>query len=132
VRLTETEAVILFGPQILEQKPKAKYRNKKCSWKGIEFDSIKERDRFIILHDREVRGEITDLNRQVRFQLLPVQKDEKGKVIERACFYVADFTYRENGIFIAEDVKSPATKTQVYKLKKKLMLWFHGIKIQEV
>lgn len=132
MRMTLTEAVKLFGPQILNEPVKQKFGNKKCDWKGIEFDSIKERDRFIILKAEEQRGEITDLNRQVRYQLLPAQKDENGKVIERPCFYVADFVYRRNGETVVEDVKSKATKTREYIIKRKMMLWFHGLKIVEV
>ena len=96
----------------------------------MEFDSIRERDRFIILNDRLERGEITDLNRQVKFQLLPSQKDEHSKVIEKPCFYIADFTYRENGELVVEDAKG--VRVAVYVLKRKMMLYFYGIRIREV
>lgn len=130
MRLTETEFAQIFGKKAPEKR--SKFRNEKCEWRGIKFDSHKERDRFIILYFQERDGQITDLNRQVRFQLLPTQKDENGKKIENPCFYVADFTYRKDGKLVVEDVKSKATKTQVYRLKKKLMLWFHGIRVEEV
>lgn len=132
MRLTLTEAVKMFGPKILQEQAKPKYGNKKCEWKGIKFDSIHERDRFIILWREEQDGKITDLNRQVRFQLLPAQKGEDGRVIERPCFYVADFTYRRDGKLVVEDAKSKATKTKEYRLKKKMMLWFHGVQVREV
>lgn len=51
---------------------------------------------------------------------------------ERAVKYIADFTYRENGQLVVEDVKSDATRTDAYKIKKKLMLSVYGVRIKEV
>lgn len=131
MRLTLEQARQMFGDQVIKgQDKKPKFRNKKCVWKGIEFDSIRERDRFIILEHERDEGRITDLNTQVRFQLLPPQKDENGKVIEKPCDYVADFTYRRDGKLVVEDAKGFRTKE--YRLKRKMMLWFHGIRIEEV
>ena len=74
---------------------------------------------------------IKDLQEQVRFELIPSQKDANNKVIERSCFYVADFTYiDEKGNYIVEDTKG--FKTKDYIIKRKLMLFVHGIKIQEI
>ena len=49
-------------------------------------------------------------------------------------FYRADFRYemRETGRVITEDVKSVATKTAVYMLKKKLVKALYGVEIVEV
>ena len=80
----------------------------------------------------ERAGAISDLKTQVPFLLIPAQKDDAGKTIERAVKYIADFTYRENGQLVVEDVKSDATRTDVYKIKKKLMLSVHGVRIKEV
>lgn len=112
----------------------AKYLNKKVVVNGEKFDSKKEAFRYSQLALLAEAGEIYELKRQVPFVLIPKQKDEHGKVLERECRYIADFTYRrtENGRIVVEDVKSRATKTPVYKLKKKLMLYRHGIQIQEV
>lgn len=107
-----------------------KYRNKKVTRNGIEFDSQKEAQRYAVLKLLERAGKITDIQRQVKFDLLPSQKDKSGKVIERACSYVADFTYYENGVYIVEDTKG--YRTPEYKLKRKMMLYFHGIRIKEV
>lgn len=90
---------------------------------GQKFDSHKEYIRWCELRLLERGHKISDLKRQVRFELIPKQDGEM------ACYYVADFTYYQNGEFIVEDVKG--CKTDVYKLKKKLMLWRHGIKIKE-
>ena len=67
----------------------------------------------------------------MRYTLIPAQR-QSGKVVERAATYIADFVYTENGKTVVEDVKSPATRTDVYKLKKKLMLYKFGIEIREV
>lgn len=90
---------------------------------GQVFDSQKERDRWCILRLLERAGRISDLKRQVSFELIPKQ----GTM--RACSYVADFTYQENGALVVEDCKG--YRTEAYKIKKKLMLWVHGIRIKE-
>jgi hypothetical protein len=64
----------------------------------------------------------------VKFELIPAQRID-GKVVERACGYVADFVYMENGQQVVEDTKG--MRTQEYRLKRKLMLWVHGIRIKE-
>lgn len=102
----------------------SKYYNKKVSG----FDSIKERKRYYELLLLERAGKIQGLTRQVRFELIPAQYKD-GKCIERRCDYVADFTYWENGVFTVEDCKG--FRTDVYKLKRKLMLWRHDIRIKE-
>lgn len=131
--MTETEFIKAFGTKYLNElvKPQSKYGNRKCEWRGITFDSEREMNRFIILsHDQEA-GKISDLKRQVKFELFPSQKDENGKVIERPCTYVADFTYRDkNGNLVVEDAKG--LRTQVYVLKRKAMLYFHHIRVKEV
>ena len=107
-----------------------------------KFDSKKEAKRFIELRFLEQSGAIKDLERQVKFELIPAQREadtigarggvKKGRVIERECSYVADFVYidTETGEKIIEDAKG--FRTEVYKIKKKLMLWVHGIQIREV
>lgn len=93
------------------------------------FDSKKEYLRWKQLKKMHEDGEIFMLQRQVEFELIPRQVIGK-KVAERACKYVADFVYRKDGITIVEDVKG--YKTEVYKIKKKLMLYRYGIQIREV
>lgn len=90
---------------------------------GQVFDSVKEYHRWGCLRLLERAGEIKDLKRQVKFELIPKQEGE------RACYYIADFTYMENGKLVVEDCKG--FKTDVYKIKKKLMLMEHGIRIRE-
>ena len=106
-----------------------KYHNKKA----YGFDSQKEKRRFDELKILQRIGEIRDLKTQVPFELIPAQKDRDGKTIERAVKYIADFTYADkNGRFVVEDVKSPATRTKDYIIKRKLMLFIHKIKITEI
>ena len=117
------------------EKPKrSKYGNHKVMIDGILFDSQKEGDRYQELKTLQQYGVIRDLNRQVSFELIPTQKDENNRVIERACTYKADFVYTDakTGKRVVEDVKSKATKTDVYRIKKKLLLYVHGIRITEV
>lgn len=71
------------------------------------------------------------MQRQVRYELVPAQRDEDGNVLERACFYVADFVYTDaDGRTVVEDVKGFRTKE--YLIRRKLMLFRYGIRIQEV
>lgn len=101
----------------------AKYRNRKTMVDGIEFDSQKEAHRWGVLKLRAYAGEITELERQVRFPLRV-----NGQEI---CCYIADFTYREaqKPGLVVEDSKG--IKTRDYLLKKKLMSAIHGIEILE-
>ena len=97
----------------------------------MTFDSKKELLRYSELKLLEKNGMISGLERQVSFELIPKQV-ENGRVVERAVKYIADFTYYENGKLVVEDVKSPATRTDVYKIKRKLMLHELGIRIKEI
>lgn len=90
---------------------------------GQVFDSVKEYHRWGMLRLLERAGRISDLKRQVSFELIPKQEGE------RACSYVADFTYMEDGKLVVEDCKG--FRTDTYRLKKKMMLWVHGIRIKE-
>lgn len=108
-----------------------KYGNQKVHTFDGTFDSLKEVRRWQELKLLQRSGEIYDLQRQVPFVLIPTQKDHNGKVIERQTKYIADFTYRDKDYkLIVEDTKG--MRTDVYKIKKKLMLYRHGIRIREV
>lgn len=124
----------------------SKYNNKKVTVDGITFDSAKEGRRYQELKLAEAAGAIGDLKRQVRFELIPAQREPdtrgarggvvKGKLLERQVVYVADFVYTDlyTGEKIVEDVKGmkQGTAYEVFKLKRKLMLWVHGIRIREI
>lgn len=120
-----------------------KYHSKKTVIDGITFDSRKEAERYSELKLLERCGAISNLELQKVYELIPAQyeyyerygkngnriKDGK-RCIERSCVYKADFVYIENGKTVVEDAKG--FKTEEYKIKKKLMLYIHGIKIKEV
>ena len=95
---------------------------------GITFDSRKEANRWNELVLLERAGKISNLERQVKFELIPSQRID-GKVVERACHYVADFVYIENGNKVVEDSKG--FKTQEYIIKRKLLLKEYGIQVKE-
>ena len=119
---------------------KTKYHSRKVVRDGITFDSVKEYRRFCELSLLQRAGAITDLKRQVEFELIPAQREpdtvgvrggiKQGKVIEHAVKYVADFVYKENGKLVVEDTKGFRTKD--YIIKRKLMLWVHKIRIKEI
>lgn len=117
-----------------------KYRSKKVTIDGICFDSKKEAKRFCELKILEKAGEISNLQRQVKYVLIPAQREpdtvgarggvKKGKLIERECAYMADFVYEQNGETVVEDTKG--FRTTEYVIKRKLMLKVHGIRIREI
>ena len=108
----------------------SKYHAKKITWNGETFDSKKEFYRYQELLLLQRAGKISNLERQVKIPLLPSQKDENGKVIERAVTYIADFVYKDkNGVLVVEDTKG--VRTADYIIKRKLMLWVHKIRIKE-
>lgn len=113
----------------------SKYGNRKTIEDGIPFDSIKEYARYCELSMLERAGQINNLQRQVKFTLIPSQREpdiegKRGRLIERECSYVADFVYEQGGERIVEDTKGFRTKE--YIIKRKLMLWVHGIRVREV
>lgn len=106
-----------------------KYKNHKVTYNGIKFDSKKEYERYIFLAALQEAGVISNLRRQVKYELIPSQK-VNGKVVERACSYIADFVYERDGELVVEDTKG--VRTDKYIIKRKLMLFVHGIQIHEV
>lgn len=119
-----------------------KYGSQRVTLDGETFDSKHELRRWNELKVLERAGEIRDLKRQVRFNLIPAQfepskttksgRKVRGRCIERKCDYIADFAYirRDTGEYCVEDAKG--MRTDVYRIKKKLMLYVHGIQIKEV
>lgn len=121
--------------------PDNKYKNQKVVFMGIEFDSQLEANRYADLVLMQRAGEISELRRQVEYELIPSQREpdtvgprggvKPGKVIERAVYYIADFVYKDKqGNTVVEDTKG--VKTPDYTIKRKLMLWIHKIRIKEI
>ena len=121
-----------------KQKKGNKLNAVKTTLDGIEFASKDEAKRYAELKMLQAAGEISDLQMQVKYVLIPSQKDDKGKVIEKECSYIADFVYFDNwqNKTIVEDVKgytNPASATYAkFVIKRKLMLYIHGIRVVEV
>jgi len=120
-----------------------KYHNSPKVVDGIQFDSTKEARRYTELKLMQKAGMISGLELQKKYVLIPTQREpdtigarggrHRGKVIEKECSYYADFAYYDkNGEQVVEDVKSLATKTPQYAIKRKLMLYIHGIRVHEV
>lgn len=105
-----------------------KYKAKKVVLDGVAFDSRKEASRYCELKQMQQVGIIQDLRCHPEFEIIP----KWGK--ERAAKYHADFAYVEiaTGKLVVEDVKSKATKTRDYILRRKLMNWRFDIQIREV
>lgn len=107
--------------------------------KTIKFDSQKEARRFDELMLMLKAGQIRDLRLQQNFTLQEGYTLPNGNRV-KPLIYKADFTYERNGNalgsskweYVVEDVKSKATKTKVYAIKKKLMAEKFGIEVQEV
>lgn len=115
----------------------AKYNNVKIAG----YDSKKEYRRSRELKLLEKKGIITGLQEQVKYELISPQYRyyevqgvrkmlRKKELIERGVYYVADFVYYRGDELVVEDTKGVRTKE--YIIKRKLMLYVHGIKIKEV
>ena len=117
---------------------------------GQVFDSKREYHRWCILKLMERGGKISNLKRQVTFELIPTQREtstevykagpqkglpKPGAVLEKACTYVADYVYKDSyGKIHVEDVKGykGGGAYAVFSIKRKLMLHVHGIVVEEV
>lgn len=106
----------------------SKYKNKKVVYKDMKFDSKKEYLRYLVLEDMQRKGEISELKTQVPFVLVPPFQLNGKKY--KGIRYIADFVYKKDGKVIIEDTKG--YRTDVYKIKKKLMAYIHKIEIKEV
>lgn len=130
-----------------KRQNKSKYNAQKIVVDGIKFDSKKESERYLVLSAMQRRGEISDLQLQVTFLLIPNQykevveyspKKNKEKVkkilLRRKLEYTADFVYTKDGEVIVEDVKGyrggPAYT--IFTIKSKLMLYIYGIDVKEI
>ena len=107
-----------------------KYRSQPVVVNGIKFDSRREARRYQELQLLLRAGEITQLQLQKKYTLIPAQKKPSGGT-ERAVTYTADFVYIDRtGKETVEDAKG--MKTQQYIIRRKLMLYIHGIEVIEI
>lgn len=105
----------------------SKYHSKKTIVNGIEFASKREASRYEKLKEMQDNGLITDLRLQVPYILVPAFN--LGKKRYRQMTYVADFVYNQDNIEVVEDCKG--YRTEIYKIKKKLMAYIYQIEIKE-
>ena len=121
-----------------------KYNNKKVFIDGIKFDSRKEGERYKVLRQYEQNKTISDLNLQVKYELIPSIKESHieqlktkqktiYKTVQLAINYICDFSYIKGNEIVLEDVKaSPKMLDKVYLIKEKLMRWRYGIRIRRI
>ncbi len=103
---------------------RSKYGAQPVTIDGLRFDSKREAARWGQLVLMERAGVIQGLRRQVPFVL--IDKSTHGRAIK----YVADFSYMQDGVEIVEDAKG--YRTEVYKLKRRMMAERYGIIVKEV
>lgn len=130
------------GAQLPAHLPpkRQKYGATRTETDGRKFDSAKEAKRYTALKVLERSGLISELKIQPWFPLMVVQLSgateniNDGKIIGTriVCEYRADFSYKQDGRFVVEDVKSPATRTSVYVLKRAMFEAMYGVTITEV
>jgi hypothetical protein len=108
-----------------------KYGNVRIEVDGHVFDSKREAKRYAELKLLQLAGEITALELQPVFELsvVPLTRPTVRVNVGR---YTADFRYVEHGQVRVEDVKSTATKTTAYRLRKRMVEAIYGITIAEV
>lgn len=105
-----------------------KYGNRKTVVDGITFDSLREAARWGELRMLERAGHISQLKRQVIYELAPSVKFSGTRRAKPALRYIVDFTYREGDALIAEDVKGMQTKE--FQIKRHLMLALLGVDVR--
>ena len=133
-RLSPAAQRQIYQKTLAEQRRKStkkKFNNVPTKRNGIKFDSKKEAGRYDELMALLRAGEIDNLKLQPQFTLQESYMTEEGERV-RAIRYVADFSYTQGGEFVVEDVKSKATATAQYKMKKKMMREKFGISVKEV
>ena len=125
--LAQHHAKVKKGAGVPSTPVRSKYRAQPKVVDNVRFASTKEADRYEALKLLERVGAIRALVLQPRFDLVTNRGDVVGS-------YVADFRYfsLEHQKEIIEDVKSPATATPLYKLKKKIAESCHAITITEI
>ena len=109
---------------------KSKYNNSKVTYQGITFDSKREFEYYLILKDKEKRGLVFNIKRQVPLEIQPAFTDKTG-VKHRAIVYKADVVYTDRLTGKERYIDVKGFRTEVYKLKKKLLA-YKNIIIEEV
>lgn len=117
--------------------PKAqKYHAKVQFVDGIRFASKKEAARYHELKLMQLAGQIEGLRCQPEYPLhiMELFRSQTEIQIRTVGVYRPDFDYTDlrTGEFVVEDTKSDPTKTEAYRLRKKIAEAVHGIFVREV
>ena len=127
-----------------QRKRRNKYNNRKVSIAGEKFDSKKESQRWLYLSEMQQKGIISDLKRQVKYELIPAIREtytkhlktkdkQEERTLQLAINYIGDFEYVRNGEKVIEDIKPcEFLLPKDYVLKQKLFFWKYGIRIKKV
>lgn len=126
----------------IKRKKGERYNHTKVEVDGLKFDSKKEYQRYLVLKEAEDKGAITDLQTQVKFELIPAVVEEyiehlktkdkiKTRTLQLAITWTADFVYQKNGEEVVEDVKpSKALLSDRFVIKEKLFFWKYRKRIR--
>jgi len=136
----QANGLIVPSPRIRPTPPPAprgnKYHAEPAYVDGIRFDSKKEARRFSELRALERVHAIDQLERQPEFPLhvMEVWRSQVPIRITTIGKFTADFRYRDrtSGEIVVEDTKSDATKTEAYRLRKRLAEVIHGVHVREL
>ena len=99
----------------------SKYKSQKVTYNNLQFDSKFECTYYAYLQELEKKGEITNLQRQIKYELLPRQTNSKGKFLYHPIYYVSDFEYDVQGVHKTVDTKGMPTPD--FRLKQKLFYY---------
>ena len=128
----------------IKRKKGERYNHTKVEVDGLKFDSKKEYQRYLVLKDAEDNGIITELQTQVKFELIPAVTEEyvehlktkdkiKIRTLQLPITWTSDFVYYKNGEMIIEDVKpSKFLLSDRFVIKEKLFFWKYRKKIRLV
>lgn len=108
----------------------SKYLNQKCTADGVTFDSRRELARWRDLQMLEHAGRIRGLERQATYELAPGVKFEGAKRAQPALRIKVDFRYWEGDKMVLEDLKSPASITTAFTIRRHLLKHVHGLDIR--
>lgn len=133
--LIQTDQAPAVDP-VARQAPRNKYGARRTQVDGIWFDSIKEANRYQELKVQARTGAIDDLELQPAFPLHVMELFRSLPPIQITTVgtFTADFRYLDIGTaeIVVEDVKSDYTKTEAYRLRKRLAEVIHGIHVREL
>ena len=106
----------------------SKYKSQKVTYNNLQFDSKFECTYYAYLQELVKQGKITNLQRQVKYVLIPRQTDAIGKFLYHPVYYVSDFEYDIQGVHKTVDTKG--FKTAEFRIKQKLFYYRTNRKIE--